>query len=646
MAETSSPSKIFLRIAKSSKNIQFRADEALTGDEIEIVENLAANPQELLEEVVKEQEKEHRFVILPGSRYKARFDLLVIVATIYVAVLTPYNVAFMLDYSDDKCSGSDQADNCYPPFFFGLDVVCDLILAADIILMFLTAYHGEDLKLVTNVQNIATKYAKSFLVYDVLAIIPFNQMAASAGSSVAMITLKALLLFRLFRLLRIVSRIGSFAIESIVGLLKLIGVYFVVGHWMGCALYFVSRWQIESLSSHGLNAYSGYYPWILSDYAIFRTATDQDTLTQNELCNSRLSDDFTWQKEDYEWTLYCADIRTKYSFSLYFAITTMTTTGYGDIVPMTNIERNFAMLFEVIGSLIAALFFANMAVLISGMDTPGDRLREKMADINHYIKTHDIPEELGQRMKDAVEYWWQIHNGLNVKDYLADLPESLRIEIFSHIQKGCVEKCAIFKGMSDAFLRNVTLKLHPISFLPKEVIYSAGEADKRMFFIAEGYVEFYDNQRNRVVKMLKDKDHFGEFEALFGSRCLMSAKAATACEMFYIEDSDFQNVLNEFPEYVDLVKQRILEKVNKDKAIMQIHRRASLATVGHHLGTVYEAPRDGYMSGATTNVEALTEEALVSGITSLNETMEKIQETMITLEKRAAEVLNDRIDVS
>ena len=49
MAETSSPSKIFLRIAKSSKNIQFRADEALTGDEIEIVENLAANPQELLE---------------------------------------------------------------------------------------------------------------------------------------------------------------------------------------------------------------------------------------------------------------------------------------------------------------------------------------------------------------------------------------------------------------------------------------------------------------------------------------------------------------------------------------------------------------------------------------------------------------------
>ena len=145
-----------------------------------------------------------------------------------------------------------------------------------------------------------------------------------------------------------------------------------------------------------------------------------------------LSDDFEWQIEDYEWTLFCADIKTKYSFSLYFAITTMASVGYGDITPMTNIERNFAMLFEVVGSLIAALFFANMAVLIAGIDTRGDRLREKMGEVKHYIKTRCIPAELAQRMKDAVEYWWQVHSGLNVKDYLADIPVTLRIEIFSH----------------------------------------------------------------------------------------------------------------------------------------------------------------------------------------------------------------------
>ena len=522
------PTKIYKRIATSSRNTTYVENAEFHMEERESLQNLAEDPQKAIDSI-QASHVTRRFLILPTSRWKRRWDIFMVFVTLYVAVAVPYNMAFTLDYSESRCKGgdSDKADNCYPPFLFGLDVIADVILVIDMVLVFLSAHHGDQLELVKDWRQIAKKYVKSYFFLDLLAFIPFNQLANGVSPDSDKAILKLMLIFRMLRLARFLSK-TNFAVESIYGLGKLICVYFMVGHWMGCALFFMSRYQIETMTDHGLNHLNGNFPWVLVDYAKeIRTVTDEDTAKQREFCNLNLSDDFEWQIEDYEWTLFCADIKTKYSFSLYFAITTMASVGYGDITPMTNIERNFAMLFEVVGSLIAALFFANMAVLIAGIDTRGDRLREKMGEVKHYIKTRCIPAELAQRMKDAVEYWWQVHSGLNVKDYLADIPVTLRIEIFSHIQKGCVDRCPIFVDLSQAFLRNITLHLHPISFLPKDMIFCLGEADKRMFFITEGYVEFLDEDYV-LVKTRGEGDSFGDFEAIFDTRCQMYARAATA----------------------------------------------------------------------------------------------------------------------
>ncbi|QDZ20036.1 potassium voltage-gated channel subfamily H protein [Chloropicon primus] len=570
------PTKIYKRIATSSRNTMYVKNADFDITDRESLQNLAEDPQLAIDNIMKKHVTK-RLLILPTSRWKRRWEIMMVFVTLFVAISVPYNMAFTLDYSESRCKGDTKADNCYPPFLFGLDVLADIILAADIVLVFLSAYHGDQLELVKDLRLIAKKYVKSFFFLDLLALIPFNQLASAMNPDSDKVTLKLLLVFRLLRLGRFLKK-TNFAVESIYGLGKLICVYFIVGHWMGCALFFMSRYQIETMPEHGLNHLNGNFPWVLVDYAEnIRTVTAEDTSKQRDFCNSNLSDDFEWDIVDYEWTLFCADIKTKYSFSLYFAITTMASVGYGDITPMTNIERNFAMLFEVVGSLIAALFFANMAVLIAGIDTRGDRLREKLGEVNHYIKTRCIPKELAQRMKDAVEYWWQVHSGLNVKDYLADIPVTLRIEIFSHIQKGCVDRCPIFVDLSQAFLRNITLHLHPISFLPKDMIFYLGEADKRMFFITEGYVEFLDEDYV-LVKTKGEGDFFGDFEAIFDTRCQMYARAATATHMYYLDSVDIHKVMADFPEYDSIIRGRVLGTINNDHATIAVHRRKSLIT--------------------------------------------------------------------
>lgn len=51
----------------------------------------------------------------------------------------------------------------------------------------------------------------------------------------------------------------------------------------------------------------------------------------------------------------------------------MYTVGYGDIVPVTNFERTYTMIIQLLGCISTALIFGNVALLVMKMDIAGTR---------------------------------------------------------------------------------------------------------------------------------------------------------------------------------------------------------------------------------------------------------------------------------
>ena len=56
-----------------------------------------------------------------------------------------------------------------------------------------------------------------------------------------------------------------------------------------------------------------------------------------------------------------ASLFSKYNISLYWAVVTCTTVGYGDILPSNNFELFWAMIIIIFGVAVFSYFLSNLA---------------------------------------------------------------------------------------------------------------------------------------------------------------------------------------------------------------------------------------------------------------------------------------------
>ena len=70
----------------------------------------------------------------------------------------------------------------------------------------------------------------------------------------------------------------------------------------------------------------------------------------------------------------------RYTASMYWALTTMSTIGYGDIKSITNVERIVSIVIMLVGSVIFGVVVGGMTQLIAQLDAVTNRAQERIND--------------------------------------------------------------------------------------------------------------------------------------------------------------------------------------------------------------------------------------------------------------------------
>ncbi len=242
------------------------------------------------------------------------------------------------------------------------------------------------------------------------------------------------------------------------------------------------------------------------------------------------------------------NIADEYVTSIYWCIQTITTVGYGDVTPSTVQHKIYAMMVMLFGVGVYGFVIGNVANILLKRDPARTQFLNNLERLRSFVNFREIPSELQKRIRSYYEYIWKQKIGANESEFVDSLPDGLKTEVELFLKRDVLERIPLFKGISDSFLREVSLHLRPVVYTPGDYIFKSGDRGNEMFFLIKGKLKVLTGDESKVLNTLSDGDFFGEL-ALFRNEIRMATvQAASYCDIYILNKEVFEHVLNNYPE--------------------------------------------------------------------------------------------------
>ncbi|XP_005164064.1 potassium voltage-gated channel subfamily H member 6a isoform X1 [Danio rerio] len=464
----------------------------------------------------------HKWTILHYSPFKAVWDWIILLLVLYTAVFTPYSAAFLLNEQEDERRRT-CGYTCNP--LNVVDLVVDVMFIIDILINFRTTYVNHNDEVVSNPARIAQHYFKGWFLIDIVAAIPFDLLIFRSGSDEPQTTTLIGLLktARLLRLVRVARKLDRYSEYGAAVLFLLMCTFALIAHWLACIWYAIGN--MERTSSARIGGMK--IGWL-----------------------DNLADQIGKQYNDSN-SFSGPSIKDKYVTALYFTFSSLTSVGFGNVSPNTNPEKIFSICVMLIGSLMYASIFGNVSAIIQRLYSGTARYHTQMLRVKEFIRFHQIPGGLRQRLEEYFQHAWSYTNGIDMNAVLKGFPECLQADICLHLNRSLLQNCKAFRGASKGCLRALAMRFRTTHAPPGDTLVHSGDVLTALYFISRGSIEILRD--DVVVAILGKNDIFGEPISLYARPGKSSAdvRALTYCDLHKILRDDLLEVLDMYPDFSD-----------------------------------------------------------------------------------------------
>ncbi|MGH0162860.1 UNVERIFIED_CONTAM: hypothetical protein FKN15_064643, partial [Acipenser sinensis] len=401
-----------------------------------------------------------RFILLHYGTFKAGWDWLILLATFYVAVTVPFNVCISVAGGRDDRSSASRS----PPS------VSDILVE----ILFMLAPPAS-----------ATSWWRS--------------------CSCWYFGVHLLKTVRLLRLLRLLQKLERYSQYSSVVLTLLMLMFALLAHWMACIWFFIGQkeldlhdpgtWDIGWLHELGKRLGS---PYVLApllrapdsgNVTVLGGApqsSSQWNMSGAELLGGASLNSSQGSESAAELTG-GPSVRSSYVTSLYFALSSLTSVGFGNVSANTDAEKIFSICTMLIGALMHAVVFGNVTAIIQRMYSRRSLYHTRTKDLKDFIRVHRIPKQLKQRMLECFQTTWSVNNGIDVNIAMHLNKEVLQLPLFESASHGC--------------LRSLSLIIKTSFCAPGEFLIRQGDALQAIYFVCSGSMEVLKD--NTVLAILE-----------------------------------------------------------------------------------------------------------------------------------------------
>nr|GMC57323.1 potassium channel SKOR-like isoform X2 [Ipomoea batatas] len=355
------------------------------------------------------------------------------------------------------------------------------------------------------------RYLKSYFIIDLLSCMPWDIIYKASGRKEE---LRYLLWIRLSRV-RIVDGFFKKLEKDIrinylfTRIIKLIAVEIYCTHTAACIFYYLATTLPEDREA---------YTWIGS-------------LKLGDFSYSNFRE---------------IDIWKRYTTSMYFAIVTMATVGYGDIHAVNLREMIFVMIYVSFDMVLGAYLIGNMtALIVKGSKTV--RYRDKMTDLIKFVNRNKIGRDIRSQIK--IHLRLQYESSYTDAAVLQDIPISIRAKISQSLYKSYIENIPLLKGCSSELINQI----------------------EEVGIAKDGSEE--------TVARLEPNSSFGEVSILCNIPQPYTVRVCELCRLLRIDKQSFSNILDIFFHDGRRILDNLLEGKESNTRIKQLE-----SDVSFHIG--------------------------------------------------------------
>jgi hypothetical protein len=433
-------------------------------------------------------------IIHPEGKPKLIWNLIMAILLIYTAIVMPYTLVFVDSTGFDTWSITD--------------IILDVLFFADFVINCTTAVYDNEGKLVSKYSKILWQYLKTWMLLDIASFFPFDFISPSSNNS----NYTSSDYNNFFRLFRIPKLYRLFRISRLFKLFK----HYRNSEILDSIQEFLSiKHSMMKLITTSIS--------ILLCVHIF--ACFWYYIAKIEDCNPN-----TWVGS---LSLQDQGNMFLYITSVYWAITTLCTVGYGDIHAVSTLEKLFSICWMVFAIYVLSFVIGSLSSMLNSIDTKENILVNKLAIIDEFSKEANLDKKLTSKLRHALKYSTEKtgFNWIDKQNLFNELPKQLRFEVSMAMHKGAAKCIDFLRDKDSVLVSSIVPFLQPIFIQAEEFIYKKGEYAEEIYFITKGRIVYTYAKTNIELQSIQLGDYFGDIEVALEVFRKCSAKAARNSEL-------------------------------------------------------------------------------------------------------------------